>query len=291
MPVVAIDIHQKPCETVFYGANNFQAGQLDGIALGTVREDEVELQGRRAPLAQRADRRQGRRRPRERRDRRRQVAVPERQGDQGDDEGDDRLVDPAVHRHALAAARQAPPARRRDERRPVDRRDQGRAGRRAGSATSTSAAQGADPTSWPYICGKTPFKNWVDDTAYFPERYGDTVVPLLLSLIDGQKEPKFVFVNHRVVTPPTSGRSTRTPASSGAPADAAVSHSLERTRRPEVVRRRRGPPRSRPRRRRRLDPRPARRERRRQVHARQDPRRRLHARLRRDRDRRRAYSS
>ena len=61
--------------------------------------------------------------------------------------------------------------------------------------------QGADPTSWPYLCGKTPFKNWVADTAYFPERYGDTVVPLLLSLIDGQKEPKFVYINHRVVTP------------------------------------------------------------------------------------------
>ena len=62
-------------------------------------------------------------------------------------------------------------------------------------------SQGADPTSWPYMCGKTPFKNWIDDTAYFPERYGDTVVPLLLSLIDGQKEPAFVYVNHRVVSP------------------------------------------------------------------------------------------
>ena len=48
---------------------------------------------------------------------------------------------------------------------------------------------------------KTPFKNWVADVAYFPERYGDTVIPLLLSLIDGQAKPKQVFVNHRVVTP------------------------------------------------------------------------------------------
>src|SRR3954470_4708962 len=35
VPVVAIKIHQPPCETVFFGANNFQAGKLDGLALGT----------------------------------------------------------------------------------------------------------------------------------------------------------------------------------------------------------------------------------------------------------------
>ena len=31
--------------------------------------------------------------------------------------------------------------------------------------------------------------------------FPDTIVPLLLSLIDGQKEPAFVYVNHRVVSP------------------------------------------------------------------------------------------
>ena len=34
VPVVAIDIHQQPCETVFYGADNFNAGKLEGTALG-----------------------------------------------------------------------------------------------------------------------------------------------------------------------------------------------------------------------------------------------------------------
>ncbi len=34
VPVVAIDIHQPPCETMFFGANNFQAGKLSGVALG-----------------------------------------------------------------------------------------------------------------------------------------------------------------------------------------------------------------------------------------------------------------
>ena len=35
---------------------------------------------------------------------------------------------------------------------------------------------------------------------YFPEKYGDTLVPLLLSLIDGQKQPRNVSINHRVIT-------------------------------------------------------------------------------------------
>jgi ABC-type sugar transport system substrate-binding protein len=65
------------------------------------------------------------------------------------------------------------------------------------------AAQGGDPTSWSYICGKKSFKNWVADTAYFPEQYGSRVVPILLSLIDGQKQPRTVFTNHRVITPQT----------------------------------------------------------------------------------------
>ena len=34
VPAVAIDIHQPPCEVVFFGANNFQAGKLAGTALG-----------------------------------------------------------------------------------------------------------------------------------------------------------------------------------------------------------------------------------------------------------------
>jgi ribose transport system substrate-binding protein len=63
------------------------------------------------------------------------------------------------------------------------------------------AAQGADPTSWPYICGKQPFKQWEADAAYFPELYGSHVVPTLISLIEGQPEPKVIYTDHRVVTP------------------------------------------------------------------------------------------
>jgi ribose transport system substrate-binding protein len=34
VPVIAFDIVQKPCQTMFYGANNAYAGQLAGKALG-----------------------------------------------------------------------------------------------------------------------------------------------------------------------------------------------------------------------------------------------------------------
>jgi ABC-type sugar transport system substrate-binding protein len=62
-------------------------------------------------------------------------------------------------------------------------------------------AQGGDPTSWPSLCGKTTFKHWIADTGYFPEDYGKTVVPTLLSMIDGQTEPKNIYVAHRILTP------------------------------------------------------------------------------------------
>ena len=62
-------------------------------------------------------------------------------------------------------------------------------------------AQGGDPTSWPSLCGKTSFKHWIADTGYFPEDYGKTVVPTLLSMIDGQTEPRNIYVAHRVLTP------------------------------------------------------------------------------------------
>jgi ribose transport system substrate-binding protein len=63
------------------------------------------------------------------------------------------------------------------------------------------AGQGADPTSWPYMCGKEPFKNWEADTAYFPELYGARTVPLLIDLINGKKEPATVYTQHKAVTP------------------------------------------------------------------------------------------
>jgi ribose transport system substrate-binding protein len=200
VPVVAIDIHQRPCETVFYGANNFQAGRLSGAALGLYAKTKWgckadAMLSLNAPTAGKVviDRENGwiagvraacPKLP--------LIKVTTRATtDSSIQPFTDALTRlPGKHRLLVGATND----------------DQSIGAIKAAQASSRLGdiyvgGQGADPTSWPYICGKTPFKNWVADTAYFPERYGDTVVPLLLSLIDGQKEPKFVYINHRVVTP------------------------------------------------------------------------------------------
>ena len=200
VPVVAIDIHQKPCETVFYGANNFQAGRLAGAALGAFAKSKWACKADamlsiNAPTAGKVviDRENG------------WIAgvrascpkvklikvTTKATTDSTIQPFTDALTRlPGAHRLLVGATND----------------DQSIGAIKAAQASGRLGdiyigGQGADPTSWPYICGKTPFKNWIADTAYFPERYGDTVVPLLLSLIDGQKEPKFVYINHRVVSP------------------------------------------------------------------------------------------
>jgi ribose transport system substrate-binding protein len=200
VPVVAIDIHQKPCETVFYGADNFQAGHLSGAELGKYAKTKWAckadaLLSVNVPTAGKVvvDRENG------------WIAgvkagCPSIQVIKVTTKG---TTDSTIQPFTDALTR-LPGKHRLLVGATNDDQSIGaiKAAQAAGRLNDLYVAgQGADPTSWPYICGKTPFKHWVADTAYFPERYGDTVVPLLLSLIDGQKKPKFVFVNHRVVTP------------------------------------------------------------------------------------------
>ena len=200
VPVVAIDIHQPPCEVVFFGANNFQAGKLDGVALGTFAKTTWNCKADavlsiNAPTAGKVvvDRENG-----------------ELAGIASECKGlkivkvttnattsgtiqpftDTLSRFPGMH-HLLVVATND---------------DQANGAIKAAQASNRLGdiyvgAQGGDPTSWPSLCGKTTFKHWIDDTGYFPERYGDTVVPLLLSLIDGEAEPKTVYINHRIITP------------------------------------------------------------------------------------------
>ena len=200
VPVVAIDIHQAPCETVFYGADNFNAGKLTGTALGTFAKTKWQckvdaLLSINAPTAGKVVilREAG------------AIAgvkaacpgvqvikvVTKATTDSTIQPFTDTLSRLPGKSHLLITAPNA---------------DQTIGAIKAAQAVGRlgdiyAGSQGADPTSWPYLCGKTPFKNWVADVGYFPERYGDTVIPLLLSLIHGQTEPKQVFVKHRVVTP------------------------------------------------------------------------------------------
>lgn len=200
VPVVAIDIHQPPCETVFYGANNFEAGKLDGDAIGAYAKKTWKCKADNvisinAPTAGQVvlDRENG-----ELAGIRAQcpgLKVIKVSTDATTDGTIQPMTDtltrlPGKHRLLIVTTND----------------DQANGAIKAAQASGRlndiyMGAQGGDPTSWPSLCGKTAFKHWIDDTGYFPEKYGDTVVPLLLSLIDGEKEPRTVYVNHRIITP------------------------------------------------------------------------------------------
>lgn len=60
------------------------------------------------------------------------------------------------------------------------------------------SGQGADPSAW---CQIKTNPQWVGDTAYFPERYGEIGVPYLLDAIKGHTVPKMLLVPHKIITP------------------------------------------------------------------------------------------
>ncbi len=41
--------------------------------------------------------------------------------------------------------------------------------------------------------------SWIADTAYFPERYGKTLVPAVIDLLDGKDVPKNLFIVHEAI--------------------------------------------------------------------------------------------
>lgn len=58
-------------------------------------------------------------------------------------------------------------------------------------------AQGADPSAWKEIaCNPV----WVADAAYFPERYGRTLIPAMIDLLDGKDVPDTLFTEHEAIT-------------------------------------------------------------------------------------------
>ncbi len=59
------------------------------------------------------------------------------------------------------------------------------------------AGQGADPTSWKEIACNP---QWLADTAYFPERYGEILIPAVVKLLNGETVEKNLFTEHDVVT-------------------------------------------------------------------------------------------
>jgi ribose transport system substrate-binding protein len=200
VPVVAVDIPQPPCQTMFFGANNVYAGKLAGVALGKFAKKawgckadavlslndlaagSVVIQRENGSLSGLASICPGLK----------VVHVATDATNEGSIAPFTNALStlPGAH-HLLVVATND---------------DQANGAIKAAQAAGRLndiyiGAQGGDPTSWPSLCGTTPFKHWEADTAYFPERYGATIVPALISLIEGQKEPKVINTNHQVLTP------------------------------------------------------------------------------------------
>jgi ribose transport system substrate-binding protein len=199
VPVVAVDIPQKPCQNVYFGANNYQTGYMGGLALGTyakthwncqidsvvnfntpinalvlVREN-AEAAGvkKECPNAKIV-----------------KVAPTSYTTDATIAPFTNLLTRLPGQHHILVLGANDDVA--------IGAIKAAQSAGRLGDLYVV--AQGGDPSSWPYLCGKTPFKNWVGEVGYFPQRYGDYVVPALINLIQGKKLPKILYLKPHVIT-------------------------------------------------------------------------------------------
>ena len=196
VPVVAVDIHQRPCEKTFMGANNALAGELAGESLGNFFKTKFNCEfdafvSMEQPAAGQVntDRAGGAIKGFEK------VcgAIPAdklRQVDGGGtiDAGRTAFADTLT---ALSSKTKIATASLNDDMLLgafAAAKAQGRDDEIFG------VAQGADPSSWDAIQNNP---GWVGDTAYFPENYGEIAIPAIIGLIKGTPPvPAELFTEH-----------------------------------------------------------------------------------------------
>lgn len=201
VPVIAIDIHQQPCEKSFMGANNLYGGIIAGMALGKYAKQNfnckydayVSLEEPAAGIVN--DQRMG-----------------------GFRQGFKRFC--PIHNLLKENAFRVDQARtvfadvltRLTGKHRIfvaGLNDDGIVGAEAAARTAGRVkdlfvgAEGADPTAW---CGIRKNPQWVADATYFPERYGKIGVPNLIRLVKGQPVPKLLLVKHRLVNGQNIGK-------------------------------------------------------------------------------------
>jgi ribose transport system substrate-binding protein len=193
VPVIAISIEQQPCQVAFMGADNARAGQIAGEAMGHFAQEQWDCDYDAVVLLEakktgdiNEQRVHGALRAFE------DVCGPAAtvrsvDGDGTIDQYQTRFADtltalPGQHRlllltinddaglGAIAAAK-----------------TQGRAG------DIYIASQGADPTSHCQIANNP---QWVGDAAYFPERFGQIVVPNAIRAAQGEEISEKLLVPH-----------------------------------------------------------------------------------------------
>lgn len=203
VPVIAIDIHQAPCEVAFMGANNLYAGYLAGKAVGVYFKTHfqckydvfVSLESSAAGVVN--DQRMGGYRQGF-------TSVCGKIHNLKKIDGADR-IDPA--RTKFADALTSLPGKTHII--VVSINDDGIEGALSAAKTSGRvndlyvSGQGADPSAW---CQIKTNKQWIADSAYFPEKYGQIGIPYLIKLVKGQKVPKDLFVPHVIITGKNIGK-------------------------------------------------------------------------------------
>ena len=197
VPTIAIDIVQEPCQIAFMGANNREAGRMAGAAIGEFAETEwdcdftayVSLESTAAGAAN-TDRMGGYR------DGFTEFCeIPEDKERVLD--GADR-TDPALEQmtNLLGAL-------------PGDRivvvaiNEDGILGA-IGAANTLGrqtdlyySGQGTDPSIWKDIACNP---NYIASTAYFPERYGELLIPNMIAALQGEEIPAEIFTEHVIIT-------------------------------------------------------------------------------------------
>ena len=194
LPTIAIDIVQPPCQVSFMGANNHEAGRLAGAAIGQYAKDSwnceytayVSLESTAAGDANAA--RMGGFRDGF------QESCPliNEQVLDGADRTDpalekvssllptltgNRIVVVAINEDGILGAIGAA-------------RTLGR------EADLFYAGQGTDPSIWKDVACNPQY---IASVAYFPERYGRTLIPAMIDILDGKAIPTELFTAHQVV--------------------------------------------------------------------------------------------
>jgi len=199
LPTIAIDIHQAPCEVAFMGADNTKAGQIAGKYVGDTLKAEndceytavvtLDTKGAGATTEARVNG---------------MIA--------GFEEACGKIDEAKFRSLDVGGTTDLAVTKFGDQLSALqpggiivvlslnDDMSLGAfaAARTAGRETELRlAGQGADPTSWKEIACNP---QWLADTAYFPERYGEILIPAVVKLLNGETIEKNLFTEHDVVT-------------------------------------------------------------------------------------------
>lgn len=197
VPTIAIDIVQPPCQIAFMGANNREAGRLGGAAMGQYAKDNwnceytayVSLESTAAGAAN-TDRMGGYR------DGFQEFCPIVKEKERVLD-GADR-TDPALEQMTNLLG--ALPG---DKVIVVAINEDGILGA-IGAANTLGrqkdlyySGQGTDPSIWKDVACNP---NYIASVAYFPEKYGQLLIPNMVKALQGETIPENIFTEHQVVT-------------------------------------------------------------------------------------------